>query len=161
MRRCLLPGTCSYRKISPVSNGVCEFLTVCEVDMCYPRLCFGGVIELYNVCTCGRAYATPASFWEVMNKSLERGRRFPSVLRFENFRLKRRFHATRKVRSDQCTRLETEDLILTLADGSRLVVAQRLGSLLESRYHGRWTADQNLVIWRWWWESLLLGFSMW
>ena len=46
--------------------------------------------------------------------------------------------------------LETENLILKLADRSRLFVAQRLGSLLHGTDHRRRTADQDLHVLGWW-----------
>ena len=42
--------------------------------------------------------------------------------------------------------LEAEDLVLKLADGSRLGEAERLGGLLHGADHGRRAADENLDI---------------
>lgn len=43
-------------------------------------------------------------------------------------------------------RLEAEDLVLELADGAGLGVAERLGSLLHGADHRRRTAEKNLDI---------------
>lgn len=43
-------------------------------------------------------------------------------------------------------RLESEDLVLKLADGTRLVVAEGLGGLLQTTDHWGGTADEDLDI---------------
>lgn len=42
--------------------------------------------------------------------------------------------------------LEREDLVVKLADWSRLLVAESLSSLLQPADHRRWSADENLDI---------------
>lgn len=60
---------------------------------------------------------------------------------------------------DHLTHSEAEDLVLQLADGSRLVVSQRLRRLLECRDH-RWrAADQDLDILSWRWQAFLRYIS--
>lgn len=51
--------------------------------------------------------------------------------------------------------LEAEDLILELADGSGLGVAQGLGGLLHGADHGWRTADEDLDVGGWGGEFLL------